>query len=613
MRLFVLLMVLCGTVSNVFGYDFKVGDLYYVIQGNNTVRVTSSKDYIASSDANYPGLTSVIIPEKVSYNGTNYSVTSIGDWAFYECSILTSVTIPNSVTSIGGWAFCDCSALTSVTIPNSVTSIEDWTFCDCSALTSVTIPNSVTSIGSNAFSSCTSLASITIPNSVTSIGSNAFSSCTSLASITIPNSVTSIGNWTFCDCSALTSVTIPNSVTSIGGGAFSGCTSLASVTIGDGVTSIEDWTFCDCSALTSVTIPNSVTDIGTEAFYSCTSLTSVTIPNSVTTIGNYAFFSCTSLTYITIPNSVTSIGSSAFCGCSGLHNITFHSFTPTNRGRTFSRCDSLEVVYIPCGSKKDYNNAGWESWLLKEFLYSVSVATEDSVKGTAQVDKQTSCGNDAILSATPNYGYHFTQWSDGNTDNPRSLFPTSDTVYMAIFAPNQYTITTLAAENGTVSGTGMYDYGTETTLTATPAEHYHFTQWNDGNTDNPRTILVERDSTFTAEFAINTCQITVTYDMKKGYVSGDGTYDYGTRVRLVAEPNSGFVFSQWSDGTTYNPYIFAVTEDVTLEAVFIPSTAVENTSAEDAKDVQKVLRDGKIYILRNGKVYDVVGNEVNAE
>ena len=159
------------------------------------------------------------------------SVTSIGSYAFYSCSSLTSVTIPNSVTSIGSYTFYGCSSLTSVTIPNSVTSIGSYTFYGCSGLTSVTIGNSVTSIGSYAFDGCSGLTSITIPESVTTIGNYAFSNCSGLTSIAIPNSVTSIGSSAFYRCSRLTSVTIPNSVTSIGSSAFYLCSGLSSVKV----------------------------------------------------------------------------------------------------------------------------------------------------------------------------------------------------------------------------------------------------------------------------------------------------------------------------------------------------------------------------------------------
>ena len=148
----------------------------------------------------------LIIPSTISYNGTTYSVTSIGEWAFSYCSGLTSITIGNSVTSIGNSAFEGCSGLTSITIGNSVTSIGKWAFAWCSELTSVTIPNSVTSIADYAFHSCSSLTSVTIPNSVTWIGEGAFHSCSGLTSVTIGNSVTSIGYRAFYNCSGLTSI-----------------------------------------------------------------------------------------------------------------------------------------------------------------------------------------------------------------------------------------------------------------------------------------------------------------------------------------------------------------------------------------------------------------------
>ena len=267
----------------------------------------------------------IAILDKFTVGGNEYIVTSIGNYAFYSCSGLTSVNIGNSVTSIGEKAFSGCSGLTSVTIPNSVTSIGDGAFWSCSGLTSVTIPNSVTSIGECTFNGCSSLTSVTIPNSVTTIGKLAFYCCSGLTSVTIPNSVTSIGGWAFEGCRGLTSVTIGNSVTSIGKYAFRYCSGLTSITIGNSVTSIGGSAFEGCRGLTSVTIPNSVTSIGSSAFYGCRGLTSITIPNSVTSIGGSAFSGCSSLTSVTIPNSVTSIGGNAFYGCTLLTSIEVES------------------------------------------------------------------------------------------------------------------------------------------------------------------------------------------------------------------------------------------------------------------------------------------------
>ena len=306
---------------------------------------------------------------------------SIESYAFYNCSGLTNITIPDSVTSIGGSAFSGCSSLESITIPfvgGSIKTASDtyqypfgymfgtssymggvgiWqhyfgnstssttssyyyipsslksvtvtggnilygAFYNCRSLTSIIIPESVTSIGSYAFNGCSSLTSITIPESVTSIGGGAFYGCDGLTSITIPDGVTSIESHTFYGCDGLTSITIPESVTSIGGSAFWGCSGLISITIPESVTSIENWVFYNCSGLTSITIPDSVTSIGNNAFKDCSGLTSITIPDGVTSIGNSAFSGCSGLTSITIPDSVTSIGSGAFESCGNLTSIT---------------------------------------------------------------------------------------------------------------------------------------------------------------------------------------------------------------------------------------------------------------------------------------------------
>ena len=289
------------------------------------------------------GITSVAIPN---------SVIGIGDDAFYGCKSLTSVAIPNGVTSTGNYAFNDCTSLTSVTIPDSVTRIGDYAFSGCNGLKRVTIPNSVTSIGHYAFSS-SGLTSVAIPNGVRSVGSHAFGGCRGLTSVTISDNVTSIGPYAFSG-SGLTSVTIPDSVTSIENYVFSGCSRLTSVAIPDSVTSIGDYAFYNCSGLTSVTIPDSVTSIGNYVFSGCSRLTSVAIPDSVTSIGGCAFYNCSGLTSVAIPDGVISIGDKAFYGCRSLGGVTIPSSVVSIGTSTFSGCSGLTKVTIPqcvCSSK----------------------------------------------------------------------------------------------------------------------------------------------------------------------------------------------------------------------------------------------------------------------
>ncbi len=316
-------------------YDKAITKIIFVLESVKSIVVPATVSNILSS---FSG-TNI---EQISFE-TGSSITSIPSSAFYDCSSLTSITIPDSVTSIGDYAFSGCNSLTSITIPDSVTSIGDSAFAYCRSLTSITIPDSVTSIGDSAFEDCSSLTSITIPDGVTIIW-DTFSGCSSLTSITLPDSVTRIEWYAFSDCSSLTSITLPNSLTSIGYGAFEDCSSLTSIVIPDSVTSIGDYAFSWCSSLTSITIPDSVTSIGNYAFSGCRSLTSVTIPDSVTSIGNYAFSGCRSLTSVTIPDSVTSIGNYAFSDCSSLTSITIPDSVTSIGDEAFDGCSSLYGV-----------------------------------------------------------------------------------------------------------------------------------------------------------------------------------------------------------------------------------------------------------------------------
>ena len=487
-----------------FSYTHQGKTLYYDITSSNSVKV-------AACDTTVNG--DVVIPSSLEYNGTTYSVTSIGNGAFRECSGLTSVSIPNSVTSIGYSAFYGCSGLTSVTIPNSVTSIGNSAFRECSGLTSVSIPNSVTSIGNSAFYYCIGLTSVNIPNSVTSIENWAFSYCSGLTSVTIPNSVTYIGGHAFYRCSGLTSVTIPNSVTTIGESAFADCSSLNSINVASGNTHyssidgvlynyVQD-TLIECpGARTSLTIPNSVTSIGNNAFLYCRGLTSITIPNSVTSIGNDAFYYCRGLTSITIPNSVTSIGNNAFSYCRGLTSVKcLASIPPSIGNNSFQNISDTCTLTVPCSSLEAYTASDWNTYfatrIIEEPLFELSVSANDEAYGGVEIESP-SCAV-RTLTATPNEGYEFTAWSDGNTENPRTVTVMSDTAFTAIFAEAEITPTITVTVNDATMGSASYTLdGNTAVLTATANEGYEFTGWNDGNTENPRTVTVTSDTVFTA-------------------------------------------------------------------------------------------------------------------
>ena len=347
------------------GYTFKNGTL--TIQGE-----------VPDSPAWYEANINPLIT-KVVFEG---STTSIGRYAFEDCSSLTSITIPEGVTSIGFSAFSGCYSLTSITIPDSVTSIGSFAFSRCHftsvtystsgegytfkngtltikgvvrdrpawykaninpLVTKVVFEGSTTSIGRYAFSGCSSLTSITIPEGVTSIGDSVFSGCDSLTSITIPDSVTSIGSLEFSDCH-FTSVTystsgegytFKNGTLTIQGEVSdspawyeANINQLITKVVFEGsITSIGDFAFYNCSSLTSIIIPESVTSIGNSAFGYCDNLITIEFGanSQLQSIGDDTFEYCSSLTSITIPDSVTSIGSNAFLGCDNLNTVYIDS------------------------------------------------------------------------------------------------------------------------------------------------------------------------------------------------------------------------------------------------------------------------------------------------
>ena len=361
-KLFSLFLALVASVGTIIADGTKIGDLYYNLDADNLTAEVTYQAYRSSS--NYSGLTSADIQSSVTYNSQTYSVTGIGEEAFRKCGSLTSVTICNSVTSIGDYAFGFCSSLTSVTIGNSVTSI----------------------------------------------GENAF-----------------------YYCSSLTSVNIPNSVTSIGDAAFEGCSSLTSPVYNEHVFAFMPTTYSG-----NYSIPEGIESIAGEAFYGCSSLISVTIPNSVTSIGNYAFSNCSSLTSVTIGNSVTSIGDWAFEDCSSLTTITMKAETPPSLGDLVFVNVNISAIYVPCNTASAYKSA-WPGYANRikyaPLPYKISTQAENGSVTTTDVTTLTICDEPFITcTATPDYGYHFTQWSDGLKDNPRIFRLTQDTTFTAEFA-----------------------------------------------------------------------------------------------------------------------------------------------------------------------------------
>lgn len=378
MKRIFLLFVFCASILCSWAHDFEVNGFYYDITSSTdlAVAVTYKGSSYSSYSDEYSG--AVTIPSTVIYNSKTYSVTSIGDWAFYGCSSLTAITIPESVKSIGRFTFSRCSSLTSITISEGVQILGDYAFSYCSALTSVTIPSSITGIGASVFSSSTGgelIVNCNIP-SASSDSQGAFSG-SNFSKVIIGDGVTSIGDYAFYDCSSLTSLTLPESVTSIGDGAF-----------------------CNCSGLTGdLLLPESLVSIGELAFYGCIGYNGkLVIGSNVREIKDIAFTRSTSIGNSNIENKYYFLNFSEVI-CKSIvvpsavaahsESWSYSTLYVTNYKGTFgffqiepSQC----TLYVPTGIKSAYEVAnGW-----KQFTNIVEMDMEENNMQIEILDSQES-------------------------------------------------------------------------------------------------------------------------------------------------------------------------------------------------------------------------------
>ena len=311
-----------GTLPNMITSSemYKITNLKIIGEINGTdwnmIREMAGRDYrgdVTEGNLSVLDLSEAKIVEGGDYyysSFTDYKVYTsndeIGEYAFHDCSGLTSLTLPAGITSIGRSAFVGCSGLTSLNLPAGITSIGSSAFEGCSGLTSLTLPAGITSIGDDAFCGCSGLTSLTLPAGITSIGDDAFWGCSGLTSLTLPATITSIGDCAFYICSGLTSLTLPDGITSIGYSAFEGCSRLKEVR------------FCINDNLDTYLTkghPYIDVDCGIKYYINDKEITSIEIPSNVTTLGQYVFQECRVFTSLTLPSSITEIGEGAFEGC----------------------------------------------------------------------------------------------------------------------------------------------------------------------------------------------------------------------------------------------------------------------------------------------------------
>ena len=549
------------------------------------------------------------------------NVRNIGQSAFADCDRLSQVVLDDSVQIIGNNAFANCDYILSINTNARI--IGNTSFTNCDRLVSVTLGDSVQTIGNGAFSGCFRLNNVLLGESITSIGGSAFRGCIRLIKPELPNSLSTIGSRTFDGCGDINGkLTFPASITHIGDSAYSGVGTITEIEMkGSTPPTIHAHTFAAVDSLVTVSVPCEailnyyITDYwenfpnivgappyrlsvqsNNEVMGNATVTQQTTCTNHTATIyataqtgyhflqwndgitanprtipmtqdSTFTAIFVVNNSYITVHANDSTMGSVSGTGLYGYNAPVTLTATPYS-GYHFLRWSDGNT------QNPRYLAAVRDSSFTAIFVSNVStitVANANPDMGNVSGSGVYYYQNLVSLTATANYGYHFVQWNDGNTQNPRTILVSQDSAFTAFFALNTYSIvaTSNSTTMGSVSGGGQYTYLHEMSMTATPAYGYHFVQWNDGVTDNPRTITVTRDSAFTAQFAANSYTLTVApNDATMGSAYGAGSYNYNTTATLTAVPNYGYHFTQWSDAVTDNPRTVTVLNNATYTAQF---------------------------------------------
>lgn len=336
------LKLILGDEVRIIGDEAFMGPVSEVVWSANLESI-GSKAFLGAT------LTAMALPE---------TVTSIGKYAFSNCSKLQNVTLPSSLETISEEAFSRCSSLKEVKLPSSLKKIEKSAF-GSAGLVYVELPEGLLEIGERAFSGCGSIQTFILPSTVVTFGADAFYGCGGELTVKCPLPVDEYGSGrNFFNYSSFTKIVLSEGIKEIPSRAFSNCKSLLEVVLPDGFEKIGEEAFYECEALKKIIVPSSLTSLGEEAFYSCKALESFDVPEGVTELPERVFAECYALSSITLPESLLTIGQSAMEDCDGLTEITLPSKLTELEQHAFRHADNLATVYCksstPCSIQQGF-------------------------------------------------------------------------------------------------------------------------------------------------------------------------------------------------------------------------------------------------------------------
>jgi len=327
-------------------------------------------------------------------------------------------------------------------------------------------------------------------------------------------------------------------------------------------------------------------------------------PHQVTVTGNATYtatFSTSGSTYYTVSAYVSPTGAGTVSGTGTFPAGASTTLTATaNSGYTFDHWNDGSTTNPRTVTVN--NNMSFTAYFNTQ-QYTITTNATPAGSGTVTGGGTYAYGATATLTATPNTGYEFLQWSDGNLQNPRIVTVTGNATYTALFSNGTGEMYTLTVRPnyiilGHTMGSGTYPAGSAVEISAYPSSYAHFVKWDDGNTENPRTVVVNSDMEFVAEFETNqTYTITVnSADETMGQAFGGGTYDSGTSVEISAVANPGYMFEKWSDNNTQNPRTITVNGDATYTAHFVENSVVTHVLTLISNTSEGTVSGGGTYV-----------------